>query len=63
MLERMDAPIPFMSTILRPRLSPAFVVEAFFFGAGFAVLAAIRPAGRVSRMEPAAALRSGLQVR
>jgi putative ABC transport system permease protein len=63
MLERMDAPIPFMSTILRPRLSPAFVVEAFFFGAGFAVLAAIRPAGRASRMEPAAALRSGLQVR
>jgi len=63
MLDRMDTPIPFMSTILRPRLSLLYIAESFAFGIVFAVVAAIRPACKASGMAPAAALGSGLHIR
>jgi putative ABC transport system permease protein len=63
MLERMDSPIPFMSTVLRPRLQFAFVAEAFVFGLFFAVAAAVRPAFKATAPMPAEALAAGLQVR
>ncbi|MCX6556778.1 MAG: ABC transporter permease [Candidatus Aminicenantes bacterium] len=63
MLERMDSPVPFMSTVLRPRLLFVFVAEAFVFGLFFAVAAAVRPAFKATAPMPAAALATGLQVR
>jgi len=63
MLESMDSPVPFMSTVLRPRLLFLFVVEAFVFGLFFAVVAAVRPAFKATAPMPAEALATGLQVR
>ncbi|MCX6554647.1 MAG: ABC transporter permease [Candidatus Aminicenantes bacterium] len=63
MLESMDSPVPFMSTVLRPRLLFLFVVEAFVFGLFFAVAAAVRPAFKATAPMPAVALASELHVR